>query len=88
MNRIEAFVARGDQAVTYAPGTWHAPMIVVGSRRVDFVVVQFGNGVDGDDCEIVEVGGEVGVDVGGVGGVAEGVEVEGSETRKGRGAKL
>jgi ureidoglycolate lyase len=57
LSRLEAFVARGDQAVTYAPGTWHAPMIVVGERRVDFVVVQFANGVAGDDCEVVELGG-------------------------------
>lgn len=63
VSRIEAFVARGDQAVTYAPGTWHAPMIVVGEQRVDFVVVQFANGVAEDDCELVEVGGEVSVDV-------------------------
>ncbi|KAK5106954.1 hypothetical protein LTS08_001077 [Lithohypha guttulata] len=43
-------------AVTYAPGTWHAPMIVLGSRRVDFLVTQFENGVGGDDCQEVLVG--------------------------------
>jgi ureidoglycolate lyase len=67
LGRIEAFVARGDQAVTYAPGTWHAPMIVLGDRRVDFVVTQFANGVANDDCQIVEIGGDVTVDLQAVG---------------------
>jgi len=49
-------VARGDQAVTYAPGTWHAPMVVVGRQRVDFVVTQFVNGVPQDDCQEVLLG--------------------------------
>lgn len=56
---LKAFVARGDQAVTYGVGTWHAPMIVLGKRRVNFLVTQFVNGT-GDDCEEVAV---VGVDV-------------------------
>lgn len=43
-------------AVTYAPGTWHAPMIVLGSRRVDFLVTQFANGCADDDCQEVLVG--------------------------------
>ncbi|RMZ78012.1 hypothetical protein DV737_g4109, partial [Chaetothyriales sp. CBS 132003] len=54
---LKAFVARGDQAVTYAPGTWHAPMIVLGKTRLDFVVTQFANGVAGDDCQEVNVNG-------------------------------
>jgi ureidoglycolate hydrolase len=28
-------VAHGGQAVTYAPGTWHAPMVVLVSKRRD-----------------------------------------------------
>lgn len=43
-------------AVTYASGTWHAPMIVLGPRRVDFLVTQFANGVAEDDCQEVLVG--------------------------------
>lgn len=31
-------------------------MIVLGSRRVDFLVTQFANGVAGDDCQEVLVG--------------------------------
>jgi ureidoglycolate lyase len=51
LNNVRAFVARGGQAVTYGVGTWHAPMVVLGSRRVDFVVVQFVNGVDDEDVQ-------------------------------------
>lgn len=65
LTRLHAFIGRGDQAVTYGVGTWHAPMVVVGRRRVDFVVVQFVNGT-ADDCEEVEVGEEVTVDLSGL----------------------
>lgn len=51
---IRAFVAKGSQAVTYGAGTWHAPMVVVGKKAVDFVVVQFANGVGIEDCQEVE----------------------------------
>ncbi|ETN37312.1 uncharacterized protein HMPREF1541_08303 [Cyphellophora europaea CBS 101466] len=71
LDRMEAFVARGDQAVTYAAGTWHSPMIVVGTRRVDFVVYQWVNGVVGDDCELCQVGGEASVDLSKVTGGAK-----------------
>ncbi|KAL4872232.1 hypothetical protein BDV12DRAFT_162530 [Aspergillus spectabilis] len=66
--QLKAFVARGDQAVTYGAGTWHAPMVVVGKRRVDFLVVQFVNGVAEDDCQEVKVGEGVVVDLGLAGG--------------------
>ncbi|CEL08331.1 hypothetical protein ASPCAL11482 [Aspergillus calidoustus] len=64
LSRIKAFWATGAQAVTYGAGTWHAPMVVVGTRRVDFVVSQFVNGVAEEDCQevrfpqglVVEVG--------------------------------
>lgn len=61
LTKIRAFTARGDQAVTYGAGTWHAPMVVLGAKSVDFVVVQFANGVGEEDCqemEIVPVAGE------------------------------
>ena len=54
---LRAFVGRAGQAVTYAVGTWHAPMVVVGAEPVSFVVTQFANGVAGEDCEEVGVGG-------------------------------
>lgn len=52
---IKAFIARGDQAVTYGPGTWHAPMVVLGEREVEFVVAQYMNGVADDDVQEVEM---------------------------------
>ena len=58
LDHVCAFLAHGGQAVTYAPGTWHAPMVVVGRKRVDFVVVQFCNGVPAEDCEECELEGE------------------------------
>ncbi|TKA60486.1 hypothetical protein B0A49_02212 [Cryomyces minteri] len=60
---IKAFVARGDQAVTYAAGTWHAPMVVLGAEDVAFVVVQFANGVGLEDCQEVELIGSDGLGI-------------------------
>lgn len=48
---MRAFLARGDQAVTYAAGTWHAPMVVIGRNTVNFIVWQFANGVPDEDCQ-------------------------------------
>jgi ureidoglycolate lyase len=55
LGRIRAFVGTAGQAVTYGPGTWHAPMIALGQSgtAVDFVVVQFVNGVALEDCQEV-----------------------------------
>jgi ureidoglycolate lyase len=51
LKNLRAFVASGNQAVTYGAGTWHAPMIVIGDRPIDFVVVQFSNDVGIEDCQ-------------------------------------
>ncbi|KEF63386.1 ureidoglycolate hydrolase [Exophiala aquamarina CBS 119918] len=56
LTRLRAFIAQGDQAVTYGAGTWHAPMVVLGERRVDFLVTQFVNGIADDDCQEVLLG--------------------------------
>ena len=58
LRNLQAFVAHGRQAVTYGAATWHAPMVVVGEKRVDFVVVQSTNGVPDDDCQEVEISAE------------------------------
>ena len=58
LSNLRAFIADGAQAVTYGVGTWHAPMVVIGKKRVDFVVVQFANGVPEDDCQEVELEGD------------------------------
>jgi len=68
-------VARPGVGVTYGVGTWHAPMVVVGRGRVDWVVSQWVSGREGEDCqevglgegEVVEV--EIDVDVDGGDGV-------------------
>jgi ureidoglycolate lyase len=53
LTKVQAFIAKGSQAVTYGAGTWHAPMVVVGTKPVDFVVVQYANGVAIEDCQEV-----------------------------------
>ncbi|KAI1435209.1 putative ureidoglycolate hydrolase [Xylaria sp. CBS 124048] len=52
---LRGFLASGDQAVTYAAGTWHAPMIALGpaDSTIDFVVVQYANDVAVEDCQEV-----------------------------------
>jgi len=68
LSNLKAFIARGDQAVTYGPGTWHAPMVVLGERPIEFVVVQYANGVGLEDVQEVEIvagdGDGIAVDVG------------------------
>ncbi|KAJ5902680.1 hypothetical protein N7495_003208 [Penicillium taxi] len=64
LQNLKAFIARGGQAVTYGVGTWHAPMVVLGRRRVDFVVVQHVNGVDDEDCQEAAFGEGIVVDLG------------------------
>lgn len=55
LKNLRAFLADGSQAVTYGPGTWHAPMVVIGEEPIDFVVVQYANGVGDDDCQEVVI---------------------------------
>jgi len=55
LHRLRAFIADGSMSVTYGPGTWHAPMVVLGRQEIDFVVVQYANGVGDDDCQEVEL---------------------------------
>jgi ureidoglycolate lyase len=55
LKNIRAFVANGAQAVTYGVGTWHAPMAVIGRNPIEFVVVQFANGVGIEDCQETEL---------------------------------
>lgn len=64
LRNAKAFIGRGGQSVTYDAGTWHAPMVVLGPRRVDFVVVQHVNGVDDEDCQEAAFGEGINVDLG------------------------
>lgn len=61
LHNIKAFVAEPGTGVTYDIGTWHAPMVVVGSGRVDFVVSQWMSGRSEEDCQEVELGEGIGV---------------------------
>ena len=61
LNGIRAFLGRGSQAVTYAAGTWHAPMIVLGKKHIDFVVTQHSNGVSDEDCQEIDIKGAPGM---------------------------
>ncbi|KAI0134243.1 putative ureidoglycolate hydrolase [Xylariales sp. AK1849] len=55
VSRLRAFIATGEQAVTYGAGTWHAPMVALGGAdtTIDFVVVQFANETAVEDCQEV-----------------------------------
>ncbi|GAB1316217.1 hypothetical protein MFIFM68171_06427 [Madurella fahalii] len=57
LHGLRAFVATGAQAITYGAGTWHAPMVALGpaGTAMDFVVMQFANGVGAEDCQEVEL---------------------------------
>ncbi|KAI1814160.1 ureidoglycolate hydrolase [Poronia punctata] len=69
LKNLKAFIANGNQAVTYKAGTWHAPMIALAGgndeggekkkkKTVDFVVVQAASDVPVEDCQEVEIIGE------------------------------
>lgn len=47
---VEAFYCKGDQAVTYAPGTWHAPMVSL-VDKLDFGVLINENKIDDENCQ-------------------------------------
>ena len=64
LKNIRAFIASSNQAVTYGAGTWHAPMAVLGEQNIDFVVVQFANGVGIEDCQEIDLIPERGADEG------------------------
>jgi ureidoglycolate lyase len=49
LSTLAAFVVEGPQAITYAPGIWHHPMVAL-DREVDFVNLLFADGTDAD-CE-------------------------------------
>lgn len=65
LTKIQAFMAKGSQAVTYRAGTWHAPMVVIGTKSIEFVVVQFANGVAKEDCQevVLRSQGQAGIQV-------------------------
>ncbi|KAK9238138.1 ureidoglycolate hydrolase [Lipomyces kononenkoae] len=54
LKSLKAFVGKGNQAVTYNPGTWHAPMVAL-KEVIDFAVLIHENGVADEDCQEVYI---------------------------------
>lgn len=52
-SQIKAFLCNGNQSVTYGPGVWHAPMVVIDEKvpHIDFAVMIHENGVPNEDCQ-------------------------------------
>lgn len=55
LSTLRAFVAGPDQGVSYAPGTWHHPLVAL-DAEADFGCLVWEAG-DGRDTELVEVDG-------------------------------
>ena len=51
LSTLAAFVVEGGRAITYAPGTWHHPMVAL-ETEIDFVNVIFADGTARDCDEI------------------------------------
>jgi ureidoglycolate lyase len=51
LSTLAAFVVEGAQAITYAPGTWHHPMVAL-DHDTDFVNVIFSDGTAADCDEL------------------------------------
>jgi ureidoglycolate lyase len=47
LSTLSAFVVEGPQAITYAPGVWHHPMVAL-DVEADFVNLLFSDGTSGD----------------------------------------
>lgn len=55
LRNLKAFMAEAGQGVMYGAGTWHAPVVIVGEGRADFVVSQWMSGREREDCQEVEI---------------------------------
>lgn len=55
LRRLQAFVARAGQGVTYRPGTWHHPLLAL-DAETDFACLVHEAG-DAGDCEVRPVAG-------------------------------
>lgn len=51
--QLKAFICNGNQSITYGPGTWHAPMVVIDESipYIDFAVMIHENGVADEDTQ-------------------------------------
>ena len=64
LQNLKAFVAEPGQGVMYSAGTWHAPVVVVGDGRADFMVSQWMSGRDREDCQEIEIAEGISIDLG------------------------
>ena len=55
LHSLKAFVATVSQAVIFGPGVWHGPIMVVGEKPIEFVVIQFSNGVAAEDTQEIQL---------------------------------
>ena len=78
LDNIRAFIAEPGTGVAYGVGVWHAPMIVVGDARIDFVVTQWMSGKEREDCQEVDLAGLDG----------QGIEIVVDDIIQGKKAKL
>jgi ureidoglycolate lyase len=53
LSRLQAFVARGSQAVNYRTGVWHCPLLVL-DKAAQFVVLMWKDG-SGPDEEFIQL---------------------------------
>lgn len=51
---LHAFIARGDQGVNYAAGTWHHPLIAVGEVSDFLVIDRQGEGNNCDELTLLQ----------------------------------
>lgn len=57
VSQLKAFVCKGNQSITYAPGIWHAPMVVIDESvpHIDFGVMIHENGVLNEDTQEISL---------------------------------
>ena len=48
-DNLRAFITNGHQGVNYARGVWHFPLLVLGVKEQDFIVIDRGG--QGNNCE-------------------------------------
>jgi ureidoglycolate lyase len=57
LSTLAAFIASGPQGISYAPGTWHHPMIAL-DRAIDFTCLSFEDGTDADCTSVTYAAGD------------------------------
>ncbi|KAL6716592.1 hypothetical protein ACLMJK_006159 [Lecanora helva] len=56
LKNLKAFIAEPGVGVAYGVGIWHAPMVIIGEERIDFVVTQWMSGRADEDCQELGIG--------------------------------